>query len=273
MKVTTIAADNAGFFEDLAPEGALTDENLFCMGAIANDGAACAVLVAGIHDEAACLEWIYTDPAYRRMRAARSLFDMLRTLLRRIGVTTILADYSDDCENMEEFLTETGFFVDSDRENYAIPVVDLLCSPLMDKLLETHQPDGRVFTLAEMNDRSGFYGYLEANGITLPEDEEAVWGNTLIRMDRKKKIDGCMLIRKHPEGDIVVPYLISNGLRGNARDIFRAFYDLVEKNGWWNETINFTDHAGKMIELAEKVLAEDRDSYIISGQKQGVCLL
>ena len=43
MKVTTISEDNVEFFKELAPEGTLEDQNLFCLGAIANDETACAL--------------------------------------------------------------------------------------------------------------------------------------------------------------------------------------------------------------------------------------
>lgn len=44
MKVTDIATDNAEYFEYLVPEGALEDENILWLGAIAADGTACAAL-------------------------------------------------------------------------------------------------------------------------------------------------------------------------------------------------------------------------------------
>ena len=38
MNVTSIAKDNVIYFENLVPEGALNDENLLWLGAVAADG-------------------------------------------------------------------------------------------------------------------------------------------------------------------------------------------------------------------------------------------
>lgn len=62
MNVTSIAKDNAIYFENLVPEGALNDENLLWLGAVAADGTACSALGIGIVDEMVYIEWIYTDP-------------------------------------------------------------------------------------------------------------------------------------------------------------------------------------------------------------------
>lgn len=70
MKITDIAADNAEYFEYLVPEGALENENIFWLGAIAGDGTACAALGIGIYEEMAYIEWIYTDPSHRGEGAA-----------------------------------------------------------------------------------------------------------------------------------------------------------------------------------------------------------
>ena len=56
MKVTGIAPDNAEYFKDLVPDGALDDGNIFWLGAVAPDGTACAVLGAGVIEDIAYIE-------------------------------------------------------------------------------------------------------------------------------------------------------------------------------------------------------------------------
>ena len=106
----------------------MEDRNLFCLGAIANDGTACSVLAVGIYEGAVYIEWIYTAEAYRRKQAARLLLKTLNTLLTKMNEKVILINFSDDCDHLEEFLYATGFFVDEDQENYLVPVIDLIYS-------------------------------------------------------------------------------------------------------------------------------------------------
>lgn len=270
MKVTYITPGNAEYFEGLAPEGTLRDENLFCLGAIAKDGTACGVLVTGIYGETAYIEWIYTDPSYRRERAARSLFEMLRALLRKIDISIVLISYSDECEHLEEFLAAEGFFVDVDRENYSMPIVDLIYSETIDRLKEKHTGESQVVTLEGYMDRSRFFEYIHKNGISLLENEVASCNNSLILKDKSGMITGCLLIRKRHDGNLDIPYLISSGHEAGVTDLFLAFKELAIKNDWLEENVVFSDRSGEMIGFLEEVLGEDREHFIISGQKQGI---
>ncbi len=274
MKVTYITPGNADYFEGLAPGEILKDEDLVCLGAIAKDGTACAVLATGIYEETAYIEWIYTDPSYRRERAARTLFEHLRTLLRRIEVKAVLISFPDDSENLEEFFTSEGFFIDEDRENYSIPVIDLVYSEMIDRLeAENNSSDSRVVTLSELGDLNGFHDYLRKNSVSFLSSEEASLSQSLVRIGKDGKINGCMLIIRQPDGDITIPYLISSGYTDSAIDLFLAFKRLVTENDWLGDNILFSDTSGEITGFLEEVLEEDCSSYVLSGQKQGVRIL
>ncbi len=278
MKVTYITSDNVDYFEELAPEGILRDENLFCLGAIANDGTACAIIATHIYEKAAYIEWIYTDPAYRRQRGGRTLLEMLRVLLRKVDISTVLTDFSDDCENLEEFLAEEGFFVDEDSGIYCVPVVDLIYSPMLDRLQERYRRNFadrgiRVEKLLELEDPGIFRDYLKENRITLLEAEEAACSYSLVRLDREGTINGCMIICRYPEADIAIPYLISNGLTDGTLDLILAFKDLVTEREWQEERMVFSDRSGETVNVLEEILGEDKENFAIKGQKQAVKIL
>ena len=278
MKSTYITDENVEYFEELAPKGLLRDENMFCLGGIANDGTACAVLITGIYEDTAYIEWIYTAPDYRRQRGARTLLELLKVLLKKISIKTILISFSDDCEDLEEFLEAEDFFADVDRENYSIPVMDLIYSPMLDRLQGRYTRDVgdtkiRVEKLFELEDPGKFYDYLKENRITLSDTEEESCSYSLVRMDREGKINGCMIICKYPKADIAVPYLISDGLTGGTLDLILAFKDLVTEREWQDERMIFSDRSGDAINVLEELLGENKENYVITGQKQALKIL
>ena len=266
MKVTGIAPDNAEYFKDLVPDGALEDENIFWLGAVAQDGAACAVLGAGVIEDIAYIDWIYTDASYRRQGAARNLLKWLKILLRKIGVGILEVSFSDDDENLEEFLESQGFFFDDDTDIYSVPVRDLIWSDTMDITWQEHRTGSRVVTLKDFDREDEFYEYLQKKGIPFGvESDES--GYSLIRLDSKGDIDGCMLLYRRLYGELEVSYLVSDSASSGAVDLFLAFRDLIEKMNWQDENIVFADRSGGIIKILETISRTDRDSYIVTGKK------
>ncbi len=167
MRVTDIAPDNAEYFESLAPEGALADDNLIWLGAVAGDGTACAVLGVGVYEESAYIDWIYTDPSFRRKGAARELLRWLRTFLRKAEMEILEISFSGENEGLEEFLEAEGFFFDDDLNTYSVPFKDLIYSELIDTALEKNRTDCRVVTFKNFGRYDELYEYLLKDGISL----------------------------------------------------------------------------------------------------------
>ena len=270
MKVTYITSDNAEYFEGLAPNELLYEENLVCLGAIANDGTACAVLAVGIYEDAAYIEWLYTDPAYRRKRAARSLFNSLRALLKKSEEKIILTNFSDDCKYMEDFLIAEGFFVDEDRDTYSVPLVDLVFSEKTDKLEENRTSNCKVATLEKLDDPGAFFEFLSKNKIYLLNNELDSYKASLALMDQKGKITGCLLVSKRDKGSLSIPFLKSSGSIEGLTNLVLAFRDLVIEKDWTEESVIFSDRSGELSEFVENLLSEDIENYVIRGQKQGM---
>ena len=272
MRVTGIAPDNAEYFEELVPGGALDDEDLFWLGAIAEDGAACAVMGAGVYEDMAYIDWIYTDPDYREKGAARALINTLKILLRRIDVEMLQISFSDDDENLEEFLEMEGFLTDEDGQIFSIPVHELIYSELLERYAEEHHAEGQIMTLSELKRPDDLYDYLARNGIPpLRDNEDAA--SSLIRTDRDGKINGCMLISRRRDGDLEISYLLSEGQAGGAVDFFVAFKELATEMDWQEDNIIFTDRSGEVIRLIETIAAIDIDSYTVTERKTGLITL
>ncbi len=272
MNVTSIAKDNADYFEDLVPEGAFKNENLFWLGAVAGDGTACAVLGSGIYGDMAYIDWIYTDPSYRRQGAARELLKWLKTLLRRNDVKVLEISYTDENEDLEEFLENERFLCDEDGDIYSVPVKDLIFSEVLDLELDGHDSGSRVITLAELEDPEVFYDYLQRNWIPFSKEADDL-GLSLILMDENGEVQGCMLISGRQDGDLEISYLMSNGLTEGTFDLFLAFRELALKMDWREANIVFTDRSGEMIKIIEAIAISDRDPYIKAGRKYGIIAL
>ncbi len=273
MKVTYITSDNAEYFEGLAPVELLYEKNLVCLGAIANDGTACAVLAVGIYGETAYIEWLYTDPAYRRKRAARSLLESLRALLNKIDMNILLVSFSVDCDYLDDFFTAVGFFVDADKNTYSVPLIDLVFSEKTDRLEDSRSRNGSVVNLDDLDDPNVFIDFLKEKNISLLENELASCAGSLILLDQKGTVTGFMLISRRAEGSLSIPFLVSNGSTGGFTDLILAFKNLVIEKGWLEENVIFSDRTGEMIEFVEDLLGEDIENYIVSGQKQGMKML
>ncbi len=272
MKVTGIAPDNAEYFRDLVPEGALDDENLFWLGAVAPDGTACAVLGAGVIEDIAYIDWIYTDDEYRRQGAARNLLKWLKTFLRKIGVGILEVSFSDDDEDLEDFLESQGFFFDDDTDIYSVPVKDLIWSDTMDITWQEHRTGCRVVTLKDFGREDEFYEYLQKKGIPFGvESDESDY--SLIRLNGAGEIDGCLLLYRRFDEELEVSYLVSDASSGGAVDIFLAFRDMIEKMNWQDENIVFADRSGGIIKTLETISRTDRDSYIVTGKKLAMTTL
>lgn len=205
MKVTGIASDNIEFFEELAPEGAMKDKELFWLGAIAGDGTACAVLGAGIYGDMAYIDWIYTDPDHRKEGVAGSLLRSLKALLRKNNVEMLQVSYSYDDENMEEFLETEGFLLEDDSKIYSIPVKELLYAEALDIFEERHTDGTRVVVWADLEKPDEFYDYLQKNGIPFAIDSDDL-RYSLIRIRGDGHMDGCMLIIRRSDGDLEISY-------------------------------------------------------------------
>ncbi len=266
MKVTGIAPDNAEYFINLVPDGALDDENIFWLGAVAQDGTACAVLGAGVIEDIAYIDWIYTDASYRRQGAARNLLKWLKIFLRKIGVGILEVSFSDDDEELEEFLESQGFFLDDDTDIYSVPARDLIWSDTMDISWQKHRTDCRVVTLKDFGREDEFYEYLHNKGIPFGvESDES--GYSLIRLDSRGDIDGCMLLYRRLYGELEVSYMVSDSAGSGVVDLFLAFRDLIEKMNWQDENIVFADRLEGIIKTLETISKTDRDSYIVTGRK------
>ncbi len=272
MEITRITAANADSFKELAPEGAFTDEELLWLGAVAEDGAACAVLGGGIHEGMGFVDWIYTAPDYREKGAADGLLKAFSSLLKGLDAESVEIRFPDTDEELYEFLEGEGFLITEDADRYSVPLEELIYSETIERMEEGRNPSGKIIRAAELMDPQPFYEYLRINNIPCSVKKEELRGYSFILLNDEDKITGCMLVVKDRDGDIEIPYLINEGPMECINDLFLALKNLVMEKGWEEEDIVFADRSGQMIRFVEQITDEDRDSYVIGGFKMGIRL-
>ncbi len=275
MDVTRITPANAGFFEDIVPSGSFGDDGLLWLGAIAEDGTACAALGGGILEDMAFIDWIYTSPGYREMGAADSLLKVFCSLFNRIDENVEIVEISleDTEEGLSEFLEAKGFLIAEDSGGYEVPLVELIYSDVAEELENGRSSSGKVISAATLKDPDVLFDYISNNNIPCYGNREELTEYSLVSMDNEDNITGCMLIVKGREGDILVPYLLCDGSPGGITDFFLALKEMATKKRWEEENIVFYDRSGQMIGFVEQITNEDGDIYHIKGQKEGYLFL
>ena len=273
MDVTRITPANAGYFEELAPEGSFEDEELVWLGAVAEDGAACAVLGGGLQEGMGFIDWIYTAPEYREKGAADSLLKTFSALLSRADAEAIEISLLETDEELSEFLEAEDFLIFEDSDRYSVPLEDLIYSEVIEKLEEGRAPSDKVIRVRDLADPRPFFEYLSANNIPWFVNKDEISEFSLILLDEEDNINGCMMIVKEPDGDLQIPYFINDGSMECISDLFLALKNLVIEMKWEEENLVFSDRTGQMIGFVEQITDEDRDSYVIGGLQEGVRLI
>ncbi len=273
MDITRITPANSEYFEELVPDGGFEDEELVWLGAVAEDGAACAVLGGGIQEGMGFIDWIYTAPEYREKGAADSLLKVFSTLLKRMGKEAIEISFSDMDDELYGFLEAEEFLVFEDSCRYSVPLSDLIYSEVIE------EPEGgrdslyKVISAAGFADPRPLFDYLTEKNIPCSVNKDELGKHSLILLDNEDKIKGCMMVVKGPDGDVQIPYLVNEGPMECVTDLFLALKNLIIEKGWEEENLVFSDRAGRMIEFVEQITDEDRDKYVISGLRDGIRFL
>lgn len=272
MRVTNISDDNIDYFRELAPEEDFENENLIWLGVVDSDGTACGVIGAGVFEELAYIDWIYVDPAYRKKGAGRALLKWMKTVLWEAQVKAVEISFSDEAEDLEEFLMEEGFFIETDEEIYSVPLKELIFSDVIDTSLKTRRMENPVVTLSEMKDPGELYDYLSDNGIPFSMKADRL-EHSLVLLNENGRICGCMLISEGGNGDLEISYLLTRGLKRGAIDLFFKFRDMVVENGREENSIIFTDRSGEVSSIIEMLTRTDIGEYVVSGRKTGLITL
>ncbi len=260
MQITRITEKNAEYFEHVLPSDISADEELINIGAISEDGEACACISLGVYADMAYIKWLYTDPSRRGEGAASALLEAADSLIRETEIVGIEADFLEDEEGVREFFSENGFLIGADQETYEVNISDLLYGESMDSIRERHAGAHHVVSYGNKEVQQPLLKFIVKHGLDKSSLEDISPEYSLVRVDDKGHVNGCILIREMDD-DLKIDYLVSDLSLDSISDIVIGLADLLDKNEKGENKLIFTDRAGKAIGFVETLTGEDRDTY------------
>lgn len=272
MEITRITGNNAEYYEDLMPAGVLANEELLKIGAISDEGEACGVIAVGITGPMAYIEWLYTEPSMRGRGMASVLLEVVTKLLSGMDLEGIEADFNEDDEELEDFLSGRGFLIGDDNGIYSIPLEDIIYSEEMDQIAETVFGEKGVMQVNDKAIRKGLVEFIREKDISNAYLEDVSKRYSFVRVNDKDQITGCILIREGADDDLDVIYLKTNSAADTLASLLRAVHDAIIENGHASGCLNLTDRKGRAISLIEGLTGEDRDIYRVEGHRHAIML-
>ena len=296
MEITRITQNNAEAFESVIPELIVDDASLFLLGAVADDGVGCAALAADIYGHTLNIDWLYTHPDYREEGAADELFKTLVSLVddinagsagalkdaskdqapgasdNDISVDCIEMTFSEDDEDMENFMMDHDFLIEEDEGVFRVPLSDILFGSRMDDMVEE-------VSLMELKSRivnhdlmDPLRKYISDKG----DDPDILEGISerlsVVGLDKDNNVTGCLLIKDLGDKDLEVMAFYNDGSVAGITDLTVTMYVLTREE-YADHNLVFTDREGNAMRYVEMMTRNDMEDYRIKGIYRGIRLI
>lgn len=272
MKITRITQNNAEAFESVMPDYYLGDESLLLLGAVADDDTGCAALAADIYGHTLYIDWLYTHPNYRETGAADELFKTLVSLVNDMEVDCVEITYSEDDENMENFMMDHDFLIEEDEGVFRVPLSDILFGSRMDDMVEE-------VSLMELRSRLVNHDLMDPlrKYITDKGDDPDILEGiserlSVVGLDKDNNVTGCLLIRDLGDKNLEVMAFYNDGSVAGITDLTVTMYVLTREE-YADHNLVFTDREGNAIRYVETMTRADMEDYRIRGIYRGVRLM
>lgn len=274
MDITRINDNNKEAFEALMPEGLMQRDDLICFGAVSDRREAVSAIAIGVSDETGVyIEWIYTEPSYREQGAATELLDTVGAFLKEMHIERMEIVFSEDDEDLDDFLKSHGFVTCPEEDMYEVPVSDLIYTEQMDSVHEKVTVSERIHSLEEPEMHDKLASYLESLGVDSGDTAGLSAPLSLLRIDGSGAPSGCMLIETPDEDSVEVSYFANTGSGEDAMELVTGLCDVLRNHDMADRMLIFTDKTGHTSHLVEELTGEDMDSYRVAGIYNGVCTL
>ena len=274
MDITRITDNNKEAFEDLMPEGFAGRDDLMCFGTVSDQKEAVSVIALGALDEKSVyIEWIYTEPSFREQGAATLLIDTVRSFLKNMQIERMEIVFSDDDEDLDDFLKDHGFVTCPEEAMYEVPVSDLIYTEQMDSILEKIIISDRLHTLEDSGMRDMLKMYLESVSADAEDLDSLSDDLSLLKLDESGTPSGCILVDTPDEDSVEVSYFANTGSGEDAMELVAGLCNVLRQHDMGDRTLIFTDKTGHTSHLVEELTGEDIDSYRVDGIYNGLCIL
>ena len=291
MKITRITRNNEEAFESVMPDYYPGDESLLLLGAVADDGTGCAALAADIYGHTLNIDRLYTHPDYREEGAADELFKTLLSLVNDINTQTadnpdagsdgevpdipidcIEITFTDDDENMDNFLMDHDFLIEEDEGVFRVPLSDILYSSRMYDLLDEVSLSGLSVKAVNPDLMDPLREYITGKG----DDPDILEGISdrlsVVGLDKDNNVTGCLITRDLGDKDIEVMAFYNDGSVSGISELTAAMYVLT-KEDYEDHNLVFTDREGNAMHYVSTMTGEDTEDYRVKGIFRGVRLI
>ncbi len=272
MQCTRIEKENAGDYEYLIPEDLLKDGDRVRLGIIDDDGTACAGCVLDADGDLAYVDWIYTDPDYRERGAGTMLLAEMTVLLEGSGVKGIQVNFSNEDEDLEDFLMNRGFLTGSDSGIYRVPVSDIFYDGEMELLLENRNEHSRVTTVKNSETAAALAAFLDREGPGSHILNEIEPELSVVRRDQNGAVSGCLLMSRTGSGDLKAVYFLNTGNVSGVTELLIALHDVIEENELTEASILFMDRTDTSVGFVARLTGNDRETYRVTDRLTAIQL-
>ncbi len=273
MQCTKIEDKNIDYFAYLIPDEFMDDRNLIKLGAVDDEGYACAGAAFGLEGRMIVIKWLYTDPSSRELGAASVILDKIVETTKSLNLDGITAVFNTEDEDVDEFFARREFLVGADEDIYRVPVEDFLYGEGSDILERVEDYGDRVLTLRDKMGRKKFM-QLSTEGVINPAFFTDVDSDlSLVRLDKEENPTGCLLVRNMGDGELKLESLVNTSDNNGAVELIAGFYDLLMEMDTEDVYLTFRRSAESAWSLAKKLTGEDdMDIYRVEGSRQAVRL-
>ncbi len=272
MKCTRIEEKNESYFMDLIPEELIDDRTLIKLGAVDDQGYACAGCAFGLDERVVNLKWLYTDPENRDMGAASVILSKIIEMSKELDLDGIVADFYSDSEAMDIFLEHRGFLVGMDNSIYRIPMEDIIGGNGREVFGKSDNSDGHIMVLSEREALKKLTELSIENDINPVAFSEMTPEHSLIRIDENGKPTGCILTHKNSDGEIKLDYLINTGAKSGAVELLGGLYDVLSGLESTDFYVSFREGASGVLPFVERLTGNSIDEYRMDGNMHAVIL-
>lgn len=274
MEITRITPNNAGAFEDMRPAGLAARDDLLWFGAVDDRKTAASCIALEVIDaESVDIVWFYTEPSMREQGAATELLDSLSPFLREMGVERMEITFTDSSEDLDLFLPDHGFLIDTEQDVYSVPMDDLIYSARMDELLEVTGDPAGVTDATDDEKYAAMSELLAGYGIYTESTPDISRSLSRVAMNDEGEITGCILIREPDDEDLEITYFINTASNEKAVELVASLCLALRELDAIGARLVFSDPGRHSIRFVENLTEQSREDYRVDGIYHGVCLL
>ncbi|MCR5233840.1 MAG: GNAT family N-acetyltransferase, partial [Lachnospiraceae bacterium] len=250
----------------------LSDDKYLKLGVIDDNDEPASVCVTGVNENMGSIQWLFTDPDKREQGAGTFLMNGLAELGAAAGLEGLMANYSAQAEDVDDFLTDSGFLVGTDEQIYRVPISEIIYSGEMDAILE-RRSGNNTYDLKDPKGQEFLKDLIKAHKLDVRMFEGVKAEFCSIYEDPKTKQISAIFGSRFNENDLYVNYLISDKTVQGLCEVLGHLYDKITEEEITRGDFVFSDRVGNALALIQKMFnINNLDEMVEPGRMQAIRL-